>query len=202
MFIELFQTIYNHIGEFLLSLGLSIPVIYTALRGVKGLIYVIFYKKKDALKKQANQEAIANLTASKVAEILAPEILDIKTSLNELKEHLGVVDKKVSENKNEELEAMAIEVKSYQTVMLSQDPELQLQYEQIKSRLINLSKQVKPIIEDVATTTSIVANNATEGIVSNEENIIKATEDVAKTVKAVKNTARKIKKKATQVVYE
>lgn len=137
-----------------------------------------------------------------MAEILAPEILDIKTSLNELKEHLGVVDKKVSENKNEELEAMAIEVKAYQTVMLSQDPELQLQYEQIKSRLINLSKQVKPIIEDVATTISTVANNATEGVVSNEENIIKATEDVANTVKAVKNTARKIKKKATQVVYE
>lgn len=202
MFIELFQTIYNHIGEFLLSLGLSVPVVYTAIRGIKGLIYVIFHKKKDALKKKAEQEAIANLTASKVAEILAPEILDIKNSLTELKEHLCVVDKKVSDNKNEDLEAMVIEVKSYQTVMLSQDPELQLQYEQVKSRLINLSKQVKPIIEDVSTTTSTIANNVTEGIVSNEENIIKATEDVANTVKTVNNTARKIKKKATQVVYE
>lgn len=202
MFIELFQTIYNHIGEFLLSLGLSVPVVYTAIRGIKGLIYVIFHKKKDALKKKAEQEAIANLTANKVAEILAPEILDIKNSLTELKEHLGVVDKKVSDNKNEDLETMVIEVKSYQTVMLSQDPELQLQYEQVKSRLINLSKQVKPIIEDVSTTTSTIANNVTEGIVSNEENIIKATEDVANTVKTVNNTARKIKKKATQVVYE
>ena len=202
MFIEFFQNIYNHIWEFLAGLGLSTVVIYAMFRCVKGLIYVIFQKKKRELQKRADNEAVATLTTEKITTALQPKFDEIKADLDMLKEHLGVIDSKVSDTHSEQLEQMSIEVKAYQTAMLSQDNDIRLEYEQIKSKLIALSQQSKALIEDVATTTSTVANNLTEAVTSNEENIIKATEDVATTVKTVKDTAKKIKKKASQVVYE
>ena len=117
------------------------------------------------------------------------------------REQLTRIENKLNNSDNEQIEELSVEVRAYQKVMLAQDSDLQLQYEQIKSGLIQASKDAKAVIADIAETTSTVANNLTEAVEENEENILTATEDVANTVKKVKNTAKKAKERAKKVIY-
>lgn len=202
MFVELFETISNHLGEFLLGLGLSAGSIYLIFNIIKGVVYLIFQKKKRQAQTKANNEVVITATAEKVVELLKPQLDAQADTSNKILAKLDSIENSLANQNNEQLETMAIEVKAYQTVMLNQDNELKLQYEQIKSSLINLAKSAKPAIEDVAKTTSEIATTLTEAIESNEENLIKAGEDVATTIKTVKKTAKKVKNKVQQVSYE
>lgn len=202
MFVELFETISNHLGEFLLGLGLSAGSIYLIFNLIKGLVYLIFQKKKREARNKANNEVIITATAEKVVELLKPCFEAQEERFNTLLNRLDAIDAKLANQNNEQIEAMDIEVKAYQTVMLNQDNELKLQYEQIKSNLINLARSAKPIIEDVAKTTSEIATTLTDAVEANEENLVKAGEDVATVVKTVKKTAKKVKNKVDQVSYE
>ena len=201
MFSELFQTIYEHIWEFLLGLGLSASTIYLFWRIIKGAIYLIFFKKKRQLEKKANNEALANLVVDKLTAKYQPIIDEMKAEQVAQREQLTRIENKLNNSDNEQIEELSVEVRAYQKVMLAQDSDLQLQYEQIKSGLIQASKDAKAVIADITETTSTVANNLTEAVEENEENILTATEDVANTVKKVKNTAKKAKERAKKVIY-
>ena len=201
MFSELFQTIYEHIWEFLLGLGLSASTIYLFWRIIKGAIYLIFFKKKRQLEKKADNEALANLIVDKLTAKYQPIIDEMKAEQVAQREQLTRIENKLNNNDNEQIEELSVEVRAYQKVMLAQDSDLQLQYEQIKSGLIQASKDAKAVIADITETTSTVANNLTEAVEENEENILTATEDVANTVKKVKNTAKKAKERAKKVIY-
>lgn len=201
MFSELFQTIYEHIWEFLLGLGLSASTIYLFWRIIKGAIYLIFFKKKRQLEKKADNEALANLVVDKLTAKYQPIIDEMKAEQVAQREQLTRIENKLNNSDNEQIEELSVEVRAYQKVMLAQDSDLQLQYEQIKSGLIQASKDAKAVIADIAETTSTVANNLTEAVEENEENILTATEDVANTVKKVKNTAKKAKERAKKVIY-
>lgn len=201
MFSELFQTIYEHIWEFLLGLGLSASTIYLFWRIIKGAIYLIFFKKKRQLEKKADNEALANLVVDKLTAKYQPIIDEMKAEQVAQREQLTRIENKLNNSDNEQIEELSVEVRAYQKVMLAQDSDLQLQYEQIKSGLIQASKDAKAVIADITETTSTVANNLTEAVEENEENILTATEDVANTVKKVKNTAKKAKERAKKVIY-
>lgn len=201
MFIELFQTIYNHIGEFLLSLGLSAGTIYLIVRVIKGLVYIIFQKKKRQLAKKQDNEDVATLTANKIFEHYDPIFKKTNEDLQKLSNDVEEIKTQLSKQDNRQIEELSIEVRAYEQVMLSQDNDLQLQFEQIKANLINASK-AKDTIKDVAETTTTIANNLTDAIASNEEQLVEAAESVGKTVKKVKTTAKKMKNKAKTVVYD
>ena len=201
MFSELFQTIYEHIWEFLLGLGLSASTIYLFWRIIKGAIYLIFFKKKRQLEKKADNEALANLVVDKLTAKYQPIIDEMKAEQVAQREQLTRIENKLNNSDNEQIEELSVEVRAYQKVMLAQDSDLQLQYEQIKSGLIQASKDAKAVIADITETTSTVASNLTEAVEENEENILTATEDVANTVKKVKNTAKKAKERAKKVIY-
>lgn len=202
MVTELFQMIYEHIWEFLLGLGLSTTVIYAMFRLIKGLIFVLFQKKKRQLAKKADNEALAELVAEKVVAKLESKFEELKASSDKIEGGVEDANNKLDNTKNEELDNLALDVKAYQSVMLAQDTSLRLQYEQVKGSLINASKALKPAIEDVTDTASQVADNVKDAIESNEDKLLETTEKVVETVKTVKNTAKKIKKKADDIVYD
>ena len=202
MFVELFQMIYNNFGQWLLEIGLSSATVYSVYRIIKGLIHAIFLKKKQKLAKQAEQSAIATATAEEVAKVLKPEFVAITTDLTSTKTQLEVVKNEVQTASAEKVEEVAIDIVAYQTLMLAQDPELRIKFEQIKAKLIEASKNSKEVVKEVCETTTEVANNVTEAIKANEENILNATESVAKTAKKAKETAKKVKKKAETVYYD
>lgn len=202
MFMELFQTIYDHLGEFLLSIGLSAGTIYLIVRVIKGLVYVIFQKKKRQLAKMQDNDDIATLTANKIFKHYDPIFETLNTNLQKVSSDIAEIKTELAKQDNEQIEELNIEVKAYEQVMLSQDSELQLQFEQIKANLINASLQAKDTIKDIAETTTTVANNLTDAVTSNEDKLVEAAESVGKTIKKVKTTAKKMKNKAETVVYD
>lgn len=198
--IEIFQSIYNNFTVWLLGLGLSASTIYAVYRIIKGVVYSLFQKKKKKLQHQADINAVAESTANILFDKLLPYLIDIQESQASIKAKLEIIDEEVKSNENETINQLAIDTKAYQSVMLSQDSDLNLSFETIRADLISKSQKLKQVIAETCEDVSTIANNTTEAVVENEEKIIKATEDVAEAVKVVKTTAKKIKEKV--VTYD
>lgn len=198
--LEIFQSIYNNFTAWLLGLGLSASTIYLVYRIIKGVIYGLFQKKKKKAKRQADINSVAESTANILFDKLLPHITNIHDLLLSIKTKLDSVDENVKNNENETINQLAIDIKAYQSVMLSQDTDLGLAFETIRAGLISKSQNLKAFIADTCEGVSTIANNTTEAVAENEEKIMEATEDVAKVVKVVKTTAKKVKEKV--VTYD
>lgn len=198
--VEIFQSIYNNFTVWLLGLGLSASTIYAVYRIIKGVVYSLFQKKKKKLQHQADINAVAESTANILFDKLLPYLIDIQESQASIKVKLEIIDEEVKSNENETINQLAIDTKAYQSVMLSQDSDLNLSFETIRADLISKSQKLKQVIAETCEDVSTIANNTTEAVVENEEKIIKTTEDVAEAVKVVKTTAKKIKEKV--VTYD
>ena len=198
--LEIFQSIYNNFTAWLLGLGLSASTIYLVYRIIKGVIYGLFQKKKKKAKRQADINSVAESTANILFDKLLPHITDIHDLLLSIKTKLDSVDENVKNNENETINQLAIDIKAYQSVMLSQDTDLGLAFETIRAGLISKSQKLKAFIADTCEDVSTIAKNTTEAVAENEEKIMEATEDVAEVVKVVKTTAKKVKEKV--VTYD
>lgn len=198
--VEIFQSIYNNFTAWLLGLGLSASTIYVIYRIIKGIVYNLFQKKKKKLQHQADINAVAESTANILFDKLLPYLTDIQESQALIKAKLEIIDEEVKTNENETINQLAIDTKAYQSVMLSQDSDLNLSFETIRADLISKSQRLKQVIAETCEDVSTIANNTTEAVVENEEKIIEATEDVAEAVKVVKTTAKKVKEKV--VTYD
>lgn len=198
--VEIFQSIYNNFTAWLLGLGLSASTIYVIYRIIKGIVYNLFQKKKKKLQHQADINAVAESTANILFDKLLPYLTDIQESQALIKAKLEIIDEEVKTNENETINQLAIDTKAYQSVMLSQDSDLNLSFETIRADLISKSQKLKQVIAETCEDVSTIANNTTEAVVENEEKIIEATEDVAEAVKVVKTTAKKVKEKV--VTYD
>lgn len=198
--VEIFQSIYNNFTAWLLGLGLSASTIYVIYRIIKGIVYNLFQKKKKKLQHQADINAVAESTANILFDKLLPYLTDIQESQASIKAKLEIIDEEVKTNENETINQLAIDTKAYQSVMLSQDSDLNLSFETIRTDLISKSQRLKEFVAETCEDVSTIANNATEAVAENEEKILEATEDVAEAVKVVKTTAKKVKEKV--VTYD
>lgn len=139
--VELFQLIMNNPLQFLAGLGISSSAIYSCVRVIKGLVYLITKKHQNA-KIAQSQNAMADAVISKLGGV--ENLIDKIAN--------AVIDKittsKIAEDMKTALSAIAgkndcpAELKAYIQTVLSQSgsEELMLIYEQVKASIIASAK--------------------------------------------------------------
>ena len=129
MMLKIFEFIYNNPKEFGLFLSISLAVVYTVIRIFKGIVSLFFKSKKR--KEQAKQRELqADIVIDKLGgvdgftEHIANQVIEkIQPNIQELKLE---IDKLAKQDK------CPVELKSYIETVLKTNPNLLLQYEELK----------------------------------------------------------------------
>ena len=132
--VELFQLIMNNPLQFLAGLGISSTAIYSCVRIIKGLVYLVTKKRQNA-KLEQSQNAVADAVISKLGGVenlidkIANAVIE-KITTSQIAEDMKMALSTLA-SKND----CPAELKAYIQTVLSQSgsEELKLIYEQIKA---------------------------------------------------------------------